>query len=235
MGRAAVACERIALGTTYARASNDPANLANALFFESWLAGWLGDFHRAEAMAEQSLAICDEHDMTYQSHITRHRLGFARAQLGHPAEGASLMRQSIAGLIDLGSRGNFSEFLTRFAEAQLLNGENADAIATLEGALDENPQELVHRPGTLICRGDLRLQTGQTALAEADFREAITLTQKTGAKTLELRGATSLARSLRAQGEISAARDLLAPIYAWFTEGLDTRDLLDAKALLDEL
>ena len=55
------------------------------------------------------------------------------------------------------------------------------------------------------------------------------------AKALELRAATALARMLRARGDRAAARDLLAPVYGWFTEGLDTADLKDAKALLDEL
>jgi predicted ATPase len=72
-------------------------------------------------------------------------------------------------------------------------------------------------------------------LAEADFREAITLAQKTSAKTMELRATMSLARLLRHSNRRNEARAILAEIYGWFTEGFDTSDLRDAKALLEEL
>jgi predicted ATPase len=87
----------------------------------------------------------------------------------------------------------------------------------------------------LTCRGDLRLKLGHAELANDDFREAIVLARKMSAKTLELRAATSLARMLQAGGDRIAARALLSPLYGWFTEGFDTMDLKDAKALLKEL
>lgn len=86
----------------------------------------------------------------------------------------------------------------------------------------------------MTCRGELRLKLGETGLAQADFREAIALAQKMGAKAFELRAATSLARLLTEQGQRDEARAMLAAIYNWFTEGFDTADLKDAKALLDE-
>ena len=72
-------------------------------------------------------------------------------------------------------------------------------------------------------------------LAEASFRKALGIARRQGAKSLELRTTTSLARLLARQGRREEARDLLAPVYGWFTEGFDTADLKDAKALLDEL
>ena len=81
----------------------------------------------------------------------------------------------------------------------------------------------------------MRLRQGDGGLAEADFREAISLAQKMGAKAWELRAATSLARLLGQQGKVKEARQLLSEIYHWLTEGFDTADLKDAKALLDEL
>jgi predicted ATPase len=81
----------------------------------------------------------------------------------------------------------------------------------------------------------LQLKRKQIELAEADFCEAITLARKMGAKSLELRATMSLARLLDKQGKRAEARVMLAEIYAWFTEGFDTADLKDAKALLDEL
>ena len=71
--------------------------------------------------------------------------------------------------------------------------------------------------------------------AEAHFRDALEIAQRQEAKTFELRAATSLARLWQRQGRRAEARDLLQPAYDWFTEGFDTQDLKDAKALLDEL
>jgi predicted ATPase len=73
------------------------------------------------------------------------------------------------------------------------------------------------------------------AKAEAHFEKALAIARVQKAKSWELRAATSLARLWRDQGKRQQARDLLAPIYGWFTEGFDTLDLKDAKALLDEL
>ncbi len=72
-------------------------------------------------------------------------------------------------------------------------------------------------------------------MAEADLREAIALAQRMSAKAYELRATTSLARLLAKQGKRDEAHAMLAEIYGWFTEGFDTADLQDAKALLDEL
>ena len=84
-------------------------------------------------------------------------------------------------------------------------------------------------------RGDVLLAMGDPAPAEASYRESIAIAQQQSAKLWELRSAMSLARLWRDQGKRAAARDLLAPIHNWFTEGLDTNVLKDAKALLDAL
>jgi predicted ATPase len=98
-----------------------------------------------------------------------------------------------------------------------------------------NPDELVSRPEILRIRGELHLKLGNSELAKADFHEAIALAQTMSAKTFELRVTTSLARLLAQQGRRDEARSMLADIYNWFTEGFDTADLKDAKALLDDL
>jgi predicted ATPase len=77
--------------------------------------------------------------------------------------------------------------------------------------------------------------TGEDAEAALWLQRAIDTAHSQDAKSLELRAATSLARLWRDQGKRVEARDLLAPVYGWFTEGFDTADLKDAKALLDEL
>ena len=84
-------------------------------------------------------------------------------------------------------------------------------------------------------RGELRFKQGQTELAEADFREAIVLAQKMSAKAYELRTTASLARLLASADRRDEGRAMLAEIYNWFTEGFDTVDLKEAKALLEEL
>ena len=71
--------------------------------------------------------------------------------------------------------------------------------------------------------------------SEACFVHSKKIAQRQNAKSLELRASTSLARLWRSQGKVQQARELLAPVYGWFTEGFDTRDLKEAKALLDEL
>ena len=101
--------------------------------------------------------------------------------------------------------------------------------------MQANPDELYWRPENLRLRGALRLTQGQTDLAEVDFREAIALAQKMSAKALELRAIMSLARLLAQQGHRNEGRTMLAKIYNWFTEGFDTVDLKEAKALLEEL
>jgi predicted ATPase len=88
---------------------------------------------------------------------------------------------------------------------------------------------------TQWIEADLLRRRGDLAEAEAAYRHAIEVAQRQQAKSWELRAATGLARLWQGQGKRGEARDLLAPVYAWFTEGFDTADLKDAKALLDEL
>ena len=84
-------------------------------------------------------------------------------------------------------------------------------------------------------RGELQTKQGRGTAAEADFRTALTLARSMCAKAWELRAATSLAWLLRDTGRRDEASTMLAEIYNWFTEGFDTPDLKEAKALLDEL
>jgi predicted ATPase len=84
-------------------------------------------------------------------------------------------------------------------------------------------------------RGELLTATGDQAAAEQNYKEALAVAKRQSARTFELRAATSLARLWRDQGKRTEARDLLAPIYGWFTEGFDTPVLQDAKNLLDQL
>jgi predicted ATPase len=80
----------------------------------------------------------------------------------------------------------------------------------------------------------LKLDALKTEPAEEAFNAAITIAREQKARSFELRAAMSLARLWRDQGKVQEARELLAPVYGWFTEGFDTRDLKEAKALLEE-
>jgi predicted ATPase len=94
------------------------------------------------------------------------------------------------------------------------------------------------------CEAEVNRVAGEVALvspkrdatkAEAYFERALTVARQQQAKSWELRASMSLARLWRGQGKVQQARELLAPVYGWFTEGFDTRDLKEAKALLEEL
>jgi tetratricopeptide (TPR) repeat protein len=159
----------------------------------------------------------------------------ARSRLGRAAEDIELIRRGIAGVLEIGAHLEVGLQTAELAAALERDGATAEALETIERALRANPEELVYQPEILRIRGELPLKHGQTELAEADFREAIALAQKMGAKAYELRATTSLARLLASQGRREEAHGMLAEIYNWFTEGFDTVDLKEAKALLDEL
>jgi predicted ATPase len=104
-------------------------------------------------------------------------------------------------------------------------------------ALIDKTREPWCAPELYRLKGELLLQQSSDNQSEAAscFHHAITIAQPQSAKSWELRAATSLARLWQSQDKRQDAYDLLAPVYAWFTEGFDTADLRDAKALLDEL
>jgi tetratricopeptide (TPR) repeat protein len=235
LGRADSARQRVAEMAALAQASGDPYDISYAQLFESWLHYFLRDAPRAMATADQALALSEEHGFSLSAAQSQGILGWAQAQLGNPGEGISLIRRNLLGFVETGSRVSISDILTRLAEAQVLDRAIDDALGTIEDALQANPEELVFQPNILTRRGELRLKLGQSELAEADFREAIALAQKMSAKALELRATSSLARLLRDTDRRDEACTMLTDIYNWFTEGFDTADLKEAKALLDEL
>jgi predicted ATPase len=105
-----------------------------------------------------------------------------------------------------------------------------EAAQIIETTDERNSEADLHR-----LRGDLLNAVGDRAAAEQSYRHVHAVAKRQSARTVELRAATSLARLWRDQGKYTEARDLLGPIYGWFTEGFDTPVLQDAKALLDEL
>jgi tetratricopeptide (TPR) repeat protein len=235
LGRADGARERIARAVAFAQDSKRPYDLAMALLFEGYLHRFQGEPWQAEVAGSQLLSLSEEHGFSYACDLARGVIGWARAQLGRTGEGISLIRQALAGLAEREARVGNTDVLIRLAEAQALDGATREALDTMELALEANPEEVVFRPNTLRCRGALRVKVGQNELAETDFLDAIALAQRMSAKAWELRAAMNLARLWRDQGRRQQARDLLAPVYSWFTQGFDVLDLKDSKALLDQL
>ena len=119
-----------------------------------------------------------------------------------------------------GQAGQPEEGLKRIVEA-------ADLVETTKERWAEAE---IHR-----MRGTLLLSMREDAAAEDSYRRALAVARQQQAKFWELRAALSLARLWRDQGKVQQARELLAPVYGWFTEGFDTRDLKEAKALLGDL
>jgi predicted ATPase len=127
--------------------------------------------------------------------------------------------------------------LALLAGAYEIGGQIEEALTLLDEAW-----EIVERTGERWLAAELHRQKGQLLLrqghpevAEGLYRKALSIAEEQEAKLWELRAAASLAQLCRDQGRRAEARDLLAPVYSWFTEGFDTQDLKEAKALLDGL
>jgi class 3 adenylate cyclase/tetratricopeptide (TPR) repeat protein len=234
LGRADVARERMAQMMAAVN-RNNPYDLAFLGRSAAQLSVFMREYEQAEVSAAQALELSEKSQFPHMAALCSCFLGQAIAQLGRATEGVELIRQSIARLLQIGSRVGISGFTAGLAAAQEREGAIVDALATVEQALQANPDELVSRPEILTLRGELRVKQGQTELAESDFREAIALARTMVAKAFELRATMSLVRLLARHGRRDEARSMLAEIYGWFTEGFDTADLKDAKALLDEL
>ena len=127
--------------------------------------------------------------------------------------------------------------LCLLAQALTLRGSHDDALVTLAEGFEriEATGERVWQAELHRIHGLVLLAQNQLDEARASLQQALHVAQAQQAKSLELRAATSLARLWGEQGRRAEARELMAPVYGWFTEGFDTADLKEAKALLDEL
>jgi predicted ATPase len=139
----------------------------------------------------------------------------------------------------MGTLFSLSSLFADLADACARCGNVDEGFAAVEEGM-----AMMSTGGESFCLSEIHRIKGKLLLArsvreedaaETAFREALSVARAQQARTLELRAATSVARLWRDQGKRGDARELLAPIYGWFTEGFDTRDLKEAKALLDEL
>jgi tetratricopeptide (TPR) repeat protein len=234
LGRADVARERSAKMKAVVNHAN-PHDQPWADVLAAFLHALMRENETVEALAARALDLCEKHGFPNDAAYCRVYLGYARAQLGEAAGHIAVIRGGIDTLVQVGNRIGIPRYLTELAAAQHRGGAVGDALETVEQALNFNPEELFYRPETLRIRGELRLDQGDLQVAEADFRDSISLAKDMRAKAWELRATTSLARLLTKQGCRQEARVMLSEIYGWFTEGFDTADLKDAKALLDEM
>ena len=174
----------------------------------------------------------------YSAFATLYR-GWALAEQGREEEGIAELRQGLAAYRATGAGLGLPYQLARLAEAYARTGQVQEGLSALSEALLATEKTGDRRWIAELYRlkGELGLQseTGGQDEAEESFHRAIAIARGQHAKSLELRAATSLARLWRDQGKRREARDLLAPVYGWFTEGFDTLDLKEAKALLDRL
>jgi predicted ATPase len=163
--------------------------------------------------------------------------GCVKSEDGDVVEGLALLRSVSAAYRATGAELWTPHFTAGLARACEIAGQIEEAVVLLDDAL-----QIVVRTGERWLeaelhrrKGQLLRRQGQSDAAEELYRKALIIAEVQEAKLWELRAAVSLARLWGEQGRRVEARDLLAPIYTWFTEGFDTPDLKDAEVLLDEL
>jgi class 3 adenylate cyclase/predicted ATPase len=190
----------------------------------------------AQKSAEATIAACIQQEIAPQYLATGRILrGWAVAALGRAEEGAAEAREGLADLQATGMNARRPHYLTLLAEAEVWAGRAEHGLAALAeaGELTERTGERRWEAEIHRLRGELILASNASAEAEACFRRALGLAVDQHAKALELRAAASLARVLQKQGKSLEAHELLVPVYRWFSEGFDTPDLIEARALLD--
>jgi predicted ATPase len=163
--------------------------------------------------------------------------GQALAMMGQVEEGMAQVREGLAAYESVGIRFWLSGRLRFLAEAQSRVGHPEEGMTTLAEALTlvEETGERQWEAEIYRVRGELLLMQGDEAEAEGSFHKAIEVARRQQAKSWELRATVSLCRLWQEQGRREEARERLAEIYGWFSEGFDSADLVEARALLREL
>jgi len=185
--------------------------------------------------ARRAEALAAEHRLAFMISPGILQAGALAAQ-GQAAEALAQLRAADKqGSVTLFALKPYALALLAIAQAQVGDhaaalGTIAEALATSEGSGARWWEAEIHR-----LKGLVLLSRHDWEASEACFAHSREIAQQQNARSLQLRASTSLARLWRDQGKRAEARDLLAPVYGWFTEGFDTPDLIEAKALLDEL
>jgi predicted ATPase len=187
-------------------------------------------------LGSELLNLAQEHEFPMIGGVGMFFSGRATADRGELEEGIASMEQGLAAF-SAGRRVTKPYMLALLASAKADFGNPSEALELLREAVAsmEASGECWWEPELHRLRGQLIAAPGQHDEGESYFRLAIKVSGRQKAKMLELRASMSLARLWRDQGKVQQARELLAPVYGWFTEGFDTRDLKDAEALLEKL
>jgi predicted ATPase len=221
-----------------ARRLHHPLTLALAVGSAVWTGLLVPlDARSLRQEADELLALANEHGLEFHRISTLAQRGWCLAALGHADEGIRLLNAGITGLRETRLMIFRPFYLTLLADARRMAGQFHAALDHLAEArrVVEDTEERCCQAATLRLTGEVLLAIGDSAAAEAHYCEALDIARQQTAKLWELRAAMSLARLLRDQGKHSEARDLLAPVYDWFTEGFGAPVLQEAKALLGEL
>ena len=230
--------EALALAEEHAH----PFSQAIALAYAVMLHQFRREQHTVYAHAETALALCTEQGFAYYLAWVTIIQGWSLAVQGQREAGIAQMRQGLAALQNTDAKRALPYYLALLAEGYGAVGQPdeglrvlAEAFAAVATAAERRWEaELSRLQGALLLQAtDSKRQAEERP--EACFRQALEVARQQQAKSLELRAAMSLSRLWQQQGKKTEARELLAPIYGWFTEGFDTADLLEAKTLLEEL
>jgi tetratricopeptide (TPR) repeat protein len=229
------ACVRQALSG--ARQLGHPHSLAFVLHFAAWVEATAGRLEDAKRHAEELFSLSNEHGFALWMASAEQDCGIALIGLGQPQQGIVRLSEALPKFRAAGPNRAIPSALMHLAAGygkvgQLEKGLECldEVVAITELSAERWMEADLHR-----LRGDLLNATGDRLAAEQSYCTSLAVARRQSAKALELRTATSLARLWRDQGKRIEARDLLAPVYGWFTEGFDTPALKETKALLDSL
>jgi len=222
-----------------ARAIGHAATLAYALHFTTFVQMFCGNQPKATAQSDELVALAREKGSALWEGLGVSLQGWVLSLEGRASDATQIISSGIRTLLQTGLTLWKPFWLSCLAKANADLGQFDDAWRSINEAMTamEATQETWCEPEVNRIAGEIALKLPQPDIEKAQsyFERALTAARKQQAKSWELRAAMSLARLWRSQGKPQQARELLAPVYGWFTEGFDTRDLKEAKALLDEL
>jgi class 3 adenylate cyclase/predicted ATPase len=198
-----------------------------------------GNYAEANAIIDELIALTDQTGSLFWGAWGMMQRGCVLALTGKASDAVQTITSGIAAWRSTGSTAMIPSYLSYLAEAHAELGQFDNAARCIGEAMTalETTKERWHEAEVNRIAGEIALLPPESdmAKAEAHFERALAVARKQQAKSWELRAATSMARLWRDQGKHEQARDLLAPVYGWFSEGFDTLDLKEAKTLLDTL
>jgi adenylate cyclase len=240
LGYADQARARTLRGVALASELESPITLLMMRCYHAWGLLWRGE---VQECFEQSLAVVQAAEQlgtsAFNGTLATITLGWSMARLGRLEEGIATARRGVEGWAATGWSVGLNWFTALLADALGMGGRAAEGLRVLDDAIAHSRavDDFWVEAEVRRIRGDLRLSlpVPDPQGAEAAYRSAIDLAREEEAKGYELRATNALARLLHSQGRDDEARPMLRAIYDWFTEGFDTEDLREAKALLEAL